>query len=51
MFGYPHDLDEREFRFVLGSGNVNDFINSGVDLLKILSHRDKFDTVCKYYIN
>ena len=46
-----NDLDEREFRFVLGSGNVNDFINSGVDLYKILPNPDKFDTVCKYYIN
>ena len=39
MFVYPHltiHLDERELRFVLGSGNVNDFINSGVDLYKIL---------------
>ena len=38
-----NDLDEREFRFVLGSGNVNDFINSGVDLYKILPNPDKFD--------
>ena len=34
-----NDLDEREFRFVLGSGNVNDFINSGVDLYKILPNQ------------
>ena len=46
-----NDLDEREFRFVLGSGYVNDFINSGVDLYKILPNPDKFYTVCKYYIN
>ena len=46
-----NDLDEREFRFVLGSGYVNDFINSGVDLYKILPNPDKFDTVCKYYIH
>ena len=46
-----NDLDEREFRFVLGSGNVSDFINSGVDLYKILPNPDKFDTVCKYYIH
>ena len=45
------DLDEREFTFVFGSGNVNDFINSGVDLYKILPNPDKFDTVCKYYIH
>ena len=38
-----NDLDEREFRFVLGSGNVSDFINSGVDLYKILPNPDKFD--------
>ena len=38
-----NDLDEREFRFVLGSGYVNDFINSGVDLYKILPNPDKFD--------
>ena len=38
-----NDLDEREFRFVLGSGNVNDFINSGVDLYKIPPNPDKFD--------
>ena len=36
-------LDEREFRFVLGSGNVNDFINSGVDLYKIGPNSNKFD--------
>ena len=35
-------LDEREFRFVLGSGNVNDYINSGVDLYNILPNPDKF---------
>ena len=46
-----NDLDEREFRFVLGSFYVNDFINSGVDLYKILPNPDKFDTVCKYYIH
>ena len=38
-----NDLDEREFRFVLGSGNVNDFINSGVDLYNILPNPDKFE--------
>ena len=38
-----NDLDVREFRFVLGSGNVNDFINSGVDLYKIPPNPDKFD--------
>ena len=36
-------LDEREFRFVLGSGNVNDYINSGVDLYNILPNPDKFE--------
>ena len=36
-------LDEREFRFVLGSGNVKDFINSGVDLYNILPNPDKFE--------
>ena len=46
-----NDLDEREFTFVFGSGNVNDFINSDVDLYKILSNPDKFDTVCTYYIH
>ena len=38
-----NDLDVREFRFVLGSGNVSDFINSGVDLYKIPPNPDKFD--------
>ena len=38
-----NDLDEREFRFVLGSGNVNEFIISGLDLYKILPNPDKFD--------
>ena len=38
-----NDLDEREFRFVLGSGNVNDFINSGVDLYNIFPNPDKFE--------
>ena len=38
-----NDLDEREFRFVLGSGNVSDFINSGVDFYKILPNPDEFD--------
>ena len=37
-----NDFDEREFRFILGSVNVNDFINSGVDLYKILPNPDKF---------
>ena len=36
-------LEEREFRFVLGSGNVNDYINSGVDLYNILPNPDKFE--------
>ena len=35
-----NDLDEREFRFVLSSGNVSDFVNSGVDLYKILPNPD-----------
>ena len=38
-----NDLDEREFRLVLGSGNVSDFINSSVDLYKVLPNPDKFD--------
>ena len=38
-----NDLDEREFRFVLGSGNVNDYINSGVDLYNIPPNPDKFE--------
>ena len=38
-----NDLDEREFRFVIGSGNINDLISCGIDLYNILPNPDKFD--------
>ena len=32
-------LDEREFRFLIGSGNINDLISSGSDFYNILPNR------------
>ena len=38
-----NDLDEREFRFVIGSSNINDLISCGIHLYNILPNPDKFD--------
>lgn len=38
-----NDLDEREFRFVIGSGKVNYFISSVIVLFNILPNPDESD--------